>query len=167
MISHVISAMIAWFGTDAQRIHHFLKVYAFSKAIAEAEKVDEKTAQIIDLAALTHDIGIKPSEEKYQSASGHYQQLEGPGPAREMLLKEGIDPNIVERVCYLIAHHHTYTDIVGIDYQILVEADFLVNIHEGEMATTEIASIRKNIFRTSTGLAYLHTMYPAAGEGQQ
>jgi hypothetical protein len=167
MISSVISAMIAWFGTDAQRIHHFLKVYAFAKAIAQAEKVDERTAQIIDLAALTHDIGIKPSEEKYGSASGRYQQLEGPAPAREMLLKEGIDPAIVERVCWLIAHHHTYTDIQTIDYQILVEADFLVNIHEGEMAMAEIVQIRKNIFRTGKGLQYLDTMYPAAGEGQQ
>lgn len=31
---------------------------------------------------------------------------------------------------YLVGHHHTYKDIDGLDYQILVEADFLVNYFE-------------------------------------
>mgnify|MGYP000340972515 FL=1 len=35
---------------------------------------------------------------------------------------------MTERVAYLIGHHHTYDKIEGMDYQILVEADFLVNI---------------------------------------
>ena len=41
---------------------------------------------------------------------------------------------MIERVKYLIAHHHTYDAIDGIDYQILVEADFLVNILEDGLA---------------------------------
>ena len=35
---------------------------------------------------------------------------------------------MIRRVEYLVGHHHTYKDIDGLDYQILVEADFLVNI---------------------------------------
>ena len=35
-----------------------------------------------------------------------------------------------ERICYLIGHHHTYDKIDGTDYQILVDADFLVNLYE-------------------------------------
>ena len=42
----------------------------------------------------------------------------------------GFDQDVSERVQYLIAHHHTYNNIDEIDYQILVEADFLVNIME-------------------------------------
>ncbi len=38
--------------------------------------------------------------------------------------------DVSERVQYLIAHHHTYGNIDEMDYQILVEADFLVNIME-------------------------------------
>jgi hypothetical protein len=34
------------------------------------------------------------------------------------------------RICFLIGHHHTYTKIDGPDFQILVEADFPVNIDE-------------------------------------
>lgn len=37
---------------------------------------------------------------------------------------------VIDRVCYLVGHHHTYDNIDGMDYQILVEADFLVNLFE-------------------------------------
>ena len=45
-------------------------------------------------------------------------------------MRLGFAENVIERVCYLIGHHHTYTGIEGRDYQILVEADFLVNLYE-------------------------------------
>ena len=67
---------------------------------------------------------------KYGSAGGKLQEAEGPAIAKGMLERLGFAPAIVERVCYLVGHHHTYTDIDGIDYQILVEADFLVNLYE-------------------------------------
>lgn len=39
-------------------------------------------------------------------------------------------PKVAERVSYLVGHHHTYDHIDGMDYQILVEVDFLVNFNE-------------------------------------
>ena len=47
-----------------------------------------------------------------------------------MLCALGYDEAVIDRVLFLIAHHHTYTGIEGEDYQILVEADFLVNLFE-------------------------------------
>jgi hypothetical protein len=47
----------------------------------------------------------------------------------------GIEAAYIDRVCWLIAHHHTYTNIKEIDYQILVEADFLVNFYEDDMSS--------------------------------
>jgi hypothetical protein len=41
-----------------------------------------------------------------------------------MLGRLGFGAALVERVCYLVGHHHTYTNIDGPDYQILVEAGF-------------------------------------------
>ncbi|MDD3174461.1 MAG: phosphohydrolase, partial [Herbinix sp.] len=61
--------------------------------------------------------------------------------------------------CYLIAHHHTYNNIKGLDYQILVEADFLVNISEDAMSIDAISSIKDKIFKTNTGLAFLTRIY--------
>jgi HD superfamily phosphodiesterase len=151
--------MIEFFGRDAQRIHHFLKVYGFARTIARAEGVDGERLKVIELAALTHDIGIKPSEEKYGSSAGHLQEIEGPAPARALLAKAGCPSEAVERVAWLVAHHHTYSDIRDIDHQILVEADFLVNIYEGGMGSAEVASVREKIFKTRTGLLFLDQIY--------
>lgn len=86
--------------------------------------------ECLETAAVLHDIGIKISEEKYQSSAGKYQELEGPPVAAVILKKLEFPAPVTERVAYLIGHHHTYDKIEGMDYQILVEADFLVNINE-------------------------------------
>ena len=60
----------------------------------------------------------------------------------------------IERICWLVGHHHTYDSITGIDYQILVEADFLVNIYEDNLPVDAICKVREKIFKTSAGRAF-------------
>ena len=76
-----------------------------------------------------------------------------------MLLSLGLPPADIERTCYLIAHHHTYTDIDGIDYQILVEADFLVNIYEDNLPQAQAAIVKERIFKTAAGTRLLHLLF--------
>ena len=45
------------------------------------------------------------------------------------------------------------------DYQILVEADFLVNLYEEGVKMEAALAARKNIFRTKTGSWTLNTMF--------
>jgi len=155
----VIDAMIEYYAGDSRRIQHFMKVYGFAKIIGELEGVPPGLQEILEVAAIVHDIGIKVSEEKYNSSAGSFQQIEGPPVADELLTRLGYERNIIDRVCYLIAHHHTYNNIEGLDYQILVEADFLVNISEDQMGEREINSIRQKIFKTPSGLSFLFRMY--------
>ena len=63
----------------------------------------------------------------------------------------GFEKDISERVQYLIAHHHTYNNINEIDYQILVEADFLVNIMEDGLSKEAALKAYRNIFKTVCG----------------
>ena len=158
-IGQVINAMIGYYAGDVRRVNHFLKVYSFAKAIGEAEGLCDGTQQILEIAALTHDIGIKNSEKKYNSSAGSYQQIEGPPEAKKLLEELGIEAAVIDRVCWLIAHHHTYTDIQGIDYQILIESDFLVNINEDNLALESINSIREKVFKTESGIKTLKAMY--------
>lgn len=141
------------------RINHFLKVYAYAKTIGEGEGLDPATQSTLETAAIVHDIGIKPSIAKYGSGAGEYQEKEGPAVAREMLAALGYSAERIDRVCYLVGHHHTYTDIDGEDYQILVEADFLVNIDEGKMEQNAVRRVGETIFKTETGKKLLHTLY--------
>lgn len=69
-LTPLIKAMILYNGPDALRIQHFLKVYAFAKTIGEAQALDPRTQDILEVAAVVHDIGIKISEEKYGKSTG-------------------------------------------------------------------------------------------------
>ena len=158
-IIRVQNAMIDYYAGDARRINHFLKVHAFARGIVETEGLDEHTQYVLETAALTHDIGVRNSELKYGNSSGEYQQLEGPTEAQKLLQALGVDAADIARVCWLIAHHHTYNIPREPDYQILVEADFLVNICEDGLPRSSVLQIERDIFRTRTGLRFLHHLY--------
>ena len=122
--------MIHYYQGDPKHIQHFVKVHDLSRLIGQSEGLDEDTMYVLEAAALVHDIGIKVGMEKYGRSDGKTQEAEGPAAAREMLTALGFQERVIRRVEYLVGHHHTYKDIDGLDYQILVEADFLVNYFE-------------------------------------
>ena len=141
-IGDVLAAMTAYNAGDARRVNHLIKVYGFAKTIGEREGLDADTQEILEIAALTHDIGIRNSERKYGSSAGRYQELEGPPEAEALLSRLGYPAPFVERVCWLVGHHHSYGSIQELDHQILVEADFLVNAYEDEMDSAAIVTVR-------------------------
>ena len=159
MINQLHLAMIEFYKGDAKRIQHFCKVHSYAKLIAETENVDKNCLFTIEAAALTHDIGIHICEEKYGSCNGKLQEKEGPTIAEKLLGELGFDRNISERVQYLIAHHHTYGNINEMDYQILVEADFLVNIMEEGSSKEAAIKAYQNIFKTSCGKKICREMF--------
>lgn len=144
---------------NSGRIQHFIKVYEFARMIGTGEGISEPLMNILSIAAITHDIGIKLSEEKYGDGSGEHQEQEGPEEARKLLTELNYPEQVIDRVCYLIAHHHTYHDIDGMDYQILIEADFLVNMYENNMGIEACRSVYERIFRTKTGKRICRRMY--------
>jgi hypothetical protein len=159
MIERAICDMIGYFGGDARRINHALKVYGFACAIAGGEGLTGKERTALLLAAVLHDIGIPEAERKYGSSSGAHQEAEGPPVARQLLERAGVDKETVDRVCHIVGNHHSYHTIDGIDFQILVEADFLVNIFEDDMGRGAVESVRDKYFRTRTGRALLESIY--------
>lgn len=159
MIPSVIKAMAGYFQDDVRRINHALKVYGFAHALAGLEHLSARETLIVDLAAVLHDIGIKEAERKYNSSAGKYQEAEGPPIAKGILDEYQIETEVVNRVCYLIGNHHSYQKIDGVDFQVLVEADFLVNIFEDGMSGNAIESIRSKYFRTAGGIKLIETIY--------
>lgn len=159
MYQKIMKKMISCFGADVRRINHAVKVYGFASSIAALENLHAPEYEIVKYSAILHDIGIKECERKYNSTAGNYQELEGPPIAASIMNECGIPDVIGKRVCHLIGHHHSYNSIDGIDFQILVEADFLVNIFEDGMKKDAIENIYKNIFKTRTGKDLLETMY--------
>ncbi|MCD7921819.1 MAG: HD domain-containing protein [Clostridiales bacterium] len=159
MIEKLISEMIIYYHGDPKRIQHFMKVHDFARTIAVLENLDKETLFTLETAAVVHDIGIHISEEKYSSAAGKYQELEGPPLAEEMLTRLGFPEDVISRVCYLVGHHHTYQNIDGADYQILVEADFLVNLYEDQASEKAAIHACDAVFQTETGRRFCREMF--------
>ena len=155
----LIEAMTDYYTGDPKRVQHFLKVYEFARLIGEKEELPSEELLVLRTAAIVHDIGIRISEEKYGFSSGKHQEEEGPAVAEPMLRSLGYADPVIDRVLYLIAHHHTYDRIDGQDYQILVEADFLVNLFEEESKRETCESVREKIFKTESGIGYLERLF--------
>jgi len=151
--------MIAYYDGDPKRIQHFTKVHSYARLIGIGEELDDASLFILESAAYTHDIGIRVAEEKYGRCDGKLQEQEGPIIAQKMLSQLGFENYIVERICFLIGHHHTYDNIDGLDYQILVEADFLVNLYEDDAGNRAINKAYKRIFKTETGKKIFRLMF--------
>ena len=153
-------AMISYNNADPMRIQHTTKVHAYARLIGHGEGLDEGAQFILESAALVHDIGIRASEKKYGHQNGKLQEQEGPAVARDLLERLGGYTEVqIERICWLIAHHHTYHVCEDMDYQILIEADFLVNLYEDNESPKAIEAIRRNIFKTKSGLKIFDDMY--------
>jgi len=157
--NQLFEEMISYYSGDVKRIQHFVKVYHFAKLIGEMELLDEDTQFILETAAIVHDIGIKEAEKKYGRSDGKLQEQEGPGLTEQMLRKLGYDREVIMRVCYLVGHHHTYQNIDGLDYQILVEADFLVNMYEDKFAKGTIERVFGHVFKTESGKQICKMMF--------
>ena len=159
-IEDLALAMIDYNNGDPKRIQHTTKVHAYASMIGKCEGLDEDTLFILESAALVHDIGIRASEQKYGHQNGKLQEQEGPAVARDLLTRlGGFNDRQIERICWLVAHHHTYHVCEDLDYQILIEADFLVNLYEDNESPNAIRAVCKNIFRTESGTRLLETMY--------
>ncbi len=152
-------AMLQYFAGDAKRCQHFIKVHSLAALIGRAEGLDEHTQVLLEAAALVHDCGIKPGEAKYGRNDGKIQEQEGPAAAELLLSDVGFALQDRERICYLVGHHHTYNNIDGLDYQILVEADFLVNFYEDQLPRENIKVCIEKIFKTAAGLRLARTMF--------
>lgn len=158
-LNNLYRKMIEFYRGDPARIQHFVKVHSFAKLIGEEEHLGEKTLYILEAAAYVHDIGIRLAEQKYGHENGRLQEQEGPAEAEKMMKSLGFEQDVIDRVSYLVGHHHTYTNINGMDYQILVEADFLVNYFENHSETDTIKKSVKKIFKTETGIRIATEMF--------
>lgn len=159
IVSSAIEKMIAFYQGNLHDINHFLKVWAFAQTIGEQEGLDDQTQLTLELAAEVHDIACPLCRQKYGNANGKYQELESPPLVEGFFADMPVERDMAERISWLVAHHHTYTHVDGLDYQILLEADFLVNADEGGLARAAIENMRQSVFRTGAGIRLLDSIY--------
>lgn len=159
LISTAIEKMIDFSEGNIHDIDHFLKVWSLARTIGKEEKLDSETQEILELSAVVHDIECPLCREKYGNTNGKHQEEESAPLVKAFFSEFPVRVQNVERIKFLVGHHHTYTNVDGLDYQILLEADFLVNAGESGYSKEMIENARENIFRTATGIRLLDIMF--------
>ena len=157
-ISQVRAAMEEYFGDDARRIDHALRVTAFACRLMEDEPADP---ELVVATALLHDIGIREAERKHGSSAGNLQEIEGPPVAREILARLGYAEPFINEVCAIIASHHSPGEVDTDNFRIIWDADWLVNLgDECDLSEKEkVEKIIKKTFMTATGRMMAKQIY--------
>lgn len=159
MVEEILKEMIIYANGNKKDIAHFLKVHSYARLIGKLEQLDEKTQKILEIAAIVHDIACPLCRKKYGNSNGKFQEIEGPDLVYDFLKPFSLADLEINRIAYLVGHHHTYENIDGLDYQILLEADFLVNGDEMNADNKTIAAMKNKVFKTATGIKLLEYIY--------
>ena len=150
-ISQLMEQMIVFSNGNLHDITHFITVWTYAKTIGELEGLDADTQYLLEATAIVHDIACPFCREKYGRADGKLQEKEGSSIVRTFLAESGMTEAQVERIAYLVGHHHTLTGIDGMDYQILIEADYLVNASEKTYSPANVQNFMNTSMKTESG----------------
>ena len=151
-ISQIMEKMIAFSNGNLHDMNHLMCVWTYAKTIGELEGLDRRTQETLEIAAITHDIACPLCREKYGNTNGKYQEHEGIPLVRAFLSDTGLSPEQIERVAYLVGHHHTYINVDGADYQILLEADYIANASENSFSRQSIETFLRRVTKTESGI---------------
>ena len=159
MVEEILKEMIIYANGNKKDIAHFLKAHSYARLTGKLEQLDEKTQKILEIAAIVHDIACPLCRKKYGNSNGKFQEIEGPDLVYDFLKPFSLTDLEINRIAYLVGHHHTYENIDGLDYQILLEADFLVNGDEMNADNKTIAAMKNKVFKTAAGIKLLEYIY--------
>ena len=151
MISTIMEKMIMFSDGNIHDIDHLIRVWTYARTIGELECLNPDTQRILEVAAITHDIACPFCREKYGNTNGKRQEEEGVPMVREFLKDSELTAEEIDRVAFLIGHHHTFTGIDGIDWQILLEADYLANATENNYSEQNIRNFLDKVVKTDSG----------------
>lgn len=158
-IAELFKKMMVFSDGNIHDIDHFIRVWSYAKTIGELEDLKPEDQFVLEAAALMHDIACPLCRIKYGNTNGKYQEMEGAIIAHDFLKDTDLNDDQIERIAYLIGHHHTFTQIEGIDYQILIEADYMANAEECLYPKENIRNFKEKYFKTSTGIQLLKALF--------
>ena len=159
MISKILEKMLRYSDGNIHDIDHLIRVWTYAKTIGELESLDDNTQLILEVAAITHDIACPMCREKYGNTNGKHQEEEGTRMVKDFLLDTGLKSEQIDRVAFLVGHHHTFNCIDSPDWQILVEADYIANASENGYSKQNIQNFMNTIVNTKSGKMLIEDIF--------
>jgi len=161
--AQIMEKMIVISEGNIHDIDHFIRVWTYAKTIGELEGLDRHTQKIVEIAAIIHDIACPLCREKYGNTNGKYQEKEGMILAKQFLTEFDLSKEDQERIVYLVGHHHTFDQIDDIDYQILIEADYIANASENGYSQRNIENFMQRIMKTESAKRIIKSIFNMKG----
>ncbi len=165
-VSQITEKMIQISEGNIHDTEHFIKVWAYARAIGELEGLDPETQFILEAAAVTHDIACPVCRGKYGNADGKLQEKESPPLIAAFFRDTDMKEKQVERISFLVGHHHTYEGVDGPDWQILLEADYIVNASENNFPAENIQNFLETQAVTSSGKRFIREIFAIRQNGR-
>ena len=159
MIAQIMERMIAFYKGNIHNIDHTIRVWTYARTIGQLESLDSETQQILETAAIIHDIACPLCREIHGNTNGKFQEQLGEPMARNFLANSGLTEQQIDRVAFLVGHHHTLTGIDGLDYQILVEADYIANATENGYSAENVERFIEKVMKTESGKRLARTVF--------
>ena len=147
----IIRKMMEVFEYNNTHINHTYRVLDYAQDISDIEKGDP---DIVVPSAILHDIGIPACEKKYKSIEGQLQEIEGPPIVKTILESLNLKEETIKEVCEIVGCHHSPGEIETINFKVMWDADWLVNLPDvyDIKDKKKLAEIINKTFMTETGL---------------
>ena len=158
-VARILEEMLRFSAGNLHDIDHLIRVWTYARTIGELEGLDGATQFVLEVAAITHDLACPLCREKYGNTDGKNQERESAALVEHFFAGTGVPADMVDRIAWLAAHHHTYGAVDGPDHQILLEADFLVNADESAYSPAMILEAYTRMFKTAAGKRLLAAVY--------
>ncbi|MDI6784150.1 MAG: HD domain-containing protein, partial [bacterium] len=158
----LLQEMELYFGKETRRIAHAKAVLSFAEQILHNIPYDKSVNPLVVIgAAVLHDIGIHVCEQKYGSTAGQLQEKEGPPIARAIMEKLGFEERIITEVCDIIGSHHSPGEINTLNFKVLYDADWLVNLKDevGIEDRPKLPRMINKVFLTEVGKTVAKKIY--------
>jgi HD superfamily phosphodiesterase len=156
--NEIIKKMMSYFEYNNKYINHTYRVLDYAEEISGIEKGDP---DVVISSAILHDIGIPACEKKYKSSEGQLQEIEGPPVAREILESLSLSEEKIKEVIEIIGCHHSPGEIETMNFKIMWDADWLVNLPDiyDIKDKAKIAEAINEVFMTKSGLEKAKEIY--------
>ena len=158
-VAEIMAKMISFSEGNIHDIDHLIRVWTYAKTISSLEGLEAETQYVLEVAAITHDIACPMCRETYGNTNGKHQEKEGEPMVRAFLKDSGMSKEEIDRVSYLVGHHHTFSNIDGMDYQILIEADYIANAAESGYTKSSIENALSRIIKTKSATRLILSMF--------
>jgi HD domain len=151
--AELLSELASHFGEDERRIEHAMMVLGHAEALLA--RVPNADPVVVVAAAITHDFGIVEAERRHGKSTGTLQEKYGPDLVAPVLRRVGLGDEKVGEVCDIIASHHSPPLQPSVNFNLLYESDWLVNIHDFPVILADRKRLESFIvknFHTDAGL---------------